>query len=89
MSTIAVVVLTLTISNLFMTYAWYGHLKDLANQPWYIAALVSWGIAFFEYFVQVPANRYGEAHHLDLGKLKILQEVVTLSVFVPYWYFQT
>ena len=84
MSTIAIVVLMLTISNLFMTYAWYGHLKDLANQPWYIAALVSWGIAFFEYFVQVPANRYGEAHHLDLGKLKILQEVVTLSVFVPF-----
>ena len=84
MSTIAVVVLMLTISNLFMTYAWYGHLKDLANRPWYVAVLVSWGIAFFEYLVQVPANRYGEANQLDLGKLKILQEVVTLSVFIPF-----
>ena len=84
MSTIAIVVLMLTISNLFMTYAWYGHLKDLAKQPWYIAALVSWGIAFFEYLVQVPANRYGESRQIDLGRLKILQEVVTLSVFVPF-----
>lgn len=84
MTTIAIVVVLLTISNLFMTYAWYGHLKDLAQQPWYIAVLVSWGIAFFEYLVQVPANRYGEAHNLQLGQLKILQEVVTLSVFVPF-----
>lgn len=84
MYTISVIVLMLTISNLFMTYAWYGHLKDLASQPWYIAVLISWGIAFFEYLVQVPANRFGDAHQLDLGKLKILQEVITLSVFVPF-----
>ena len=84
MMTIAIVIGMLTVSNLFMTYAWYGHLKDLADRPWYIAALISWGIAFFEYLVQVPANRYGEIHQLDLGKLKILQEVVTLSVFVPF-----
>lgn len=84
MQTIVIVVLLLAISNVFMTYAWYGHLKDLANQPWYIAVLVSWGIAFFEYLVQVPANRYGESHGLELGKLKILQEIVTLSVFVPF-----
>jgi len=83
-SVIAVVVLLLAISNVFMTFAWYGHLKDLADKPWYIAVLVSWGIAFFEYLVQVPANRYGDAHHLQLGQLKILQEVVTLLVFVPF-----
>jgi uncharacterized protein (DUF486 family) len=79
-----IVVLLLTISNLFMTYAWYGHLKDLAARPWFVAVLVSWGIAFFEYLVQVPANRYGDSHQLSLGQLKILQEVVTLSVFVPF-----
>ena len=79
-----VVVLGLTISNIFMTFAWYGHLKDLAGRPWFIAVLVSWGIAFFEYLVQVPTNRYGNAQQLSLGQLKILQEVVTLSVFVPF-----
>ena len=83
-SAIGIVVVLLTVSNIFMTFAWYGHLKDLMHRPWYIAVLVSWGIAFFEYLVQVPANRYGETHQLQLGQLKILQEVVTLSVFVPF-----
>jgi len=66
-----------------MTIAWYGHLKNLAASPWYIAALVSWGIALFEYLLQVPANRIGYTT-LDLGQLKMLQEVITLSVFVPF-----
>ena len=73
----------LTISNIFMTFAWYGHLKNQATSAWYIAALVSWGIAFFEYLLQVPANRIGYGV-LSLGQLKILQEVITLSVFVPF-----
>lgn len=81
---IAVVLLLLTISNVFMTFAWYGHLKTLAQRPWFIAVLVSWAIAFFEYLVQVPANRLGDAQGLQLGQLKILQEVVTLAVFVPF-----
>ncbi|MGD9721534.1 MAG: DMT family protein [Pirellulales bacterium] len=84
LSTILAVVGMLFVSNIFMTFAWYGHLKDLAGRPWYIAVLVSWLIAFFEYLVQVPANRFGDARHLQLGQLKILQEVVTLSVFVPF-----
>jgi len=75
--------LMLAVSNLFMTFAWYGHLKNLATSPWYIAALVSWGIALFEYLLQVPANRIGYTV-MDLGQLKILQEVITLSVFVPF-----
>jgi hypothetical protein len=66
-----------------MTFAWYGHLKNLAQSPWYVAALVSWGIALFEYLLQVPANRIGYTT-MDLGQLKILQEVITLSVFVPF-----
>jgi uncharacterized protein len=70
-------------SNVFMTFAWYGHLKNLATSPWYIAALVSWGIALFEYLLQVPGNRIGYTT-LNLGQLKILQEVITLSVFVPF-----
>jgi len=70
-------------SNVFMTFAWYGHLKNLAHKPWIVAALVSWGIAFFEYLIQVPANRIGH-EVLNVGQLKILQEVVTLSVFVPF-----
>ncbi len=70
---ISAVMAMLSVSNIFMTFAWYGHLKDLAGRPWYIAALVSWLIAFFEYLVQVPANRYGDARHLQLGQLKILQ----------------
>ena len=75
--------LLLIASNVFMTFAWYGHLKNFAQSPWYVAALVSWGIALFEYLLQVPANRIGYSV-LDLGQLKILQEVITLSVFVPF-----
>jgi uncharacterized protein (DUF486 family) len=73
----------LTLSNLFMTFAWYGHLKNLQASPWWIAALVSWGIALFEYLLQVPANRIGFTS-LSLAQLKIMQEVVTLVVFVPF-----
>ena len=73
----------LLLSNVFMTFAWYGHLKNLSNRAWYIAALVSWGIALFEYLLQVPANRIGHTA-LSLGQLKILQEVIALSVFVPF-----
>src|SRR5437588_705269 len=76
-------VLLLMASNVFMTFAWYAHLKDLNKQPWIVAALVSWGIALFEYLVQVPANRIGY-RQLELGQLKILQEVITLTVFVPF-----
>lgn len=74
----------LTLSNVFMTFAWYAHLKNLSAKPWWIAALVSWGIALFEYLLQVPANRIGHASGLDLGQLKILQEAITLTVFVPF-----
>ncbi len=70
-------------SNVFMTFAWYAHLKELNNKPWIIAALVSWGIALFEYLLQVPANRIGYTA-LNVGQLKILQEVITLMVFVPF-----
>jgi len=73
----------LILSNVFMTFAWYGHLKNLADRPWIIAALVSWGIALFEYLLQVPANRIGH-EVMNLGQLKILQEVITLTVFVPF-----
>ena len=76
-------VLLLVASNVFMTIAWYGHLKNLADKPWYVAALVSWGIALFEYLLQVPANRIGHTQ-LELGQLKIIQEVITLTVFVPF-----
>jgi uncharacterized protein (DUF486 family) len=75
--------LLLTGSNLFMTFAWYGHLKHLADRPWWIAAVVSWGIALCEYLLQVPANRIGFTA-LSLAQLKILQEVITLAVFVPF-----
>jgi uncharacterized protein (DUF486 family) len=75
--------LLLTISNLFMTFAWYGHLRNLSDRKWYIAALVSWGIALLEYLFQVPANRIGYTQ-FSLSQLKILQEVITLSVFVPF-----
>ncbi len=78
-----VTALMLAVSNLFMTFAWYGHLKNLATSPWYIAALISWGIALFEYLLQVPANRIGYTQ-LSLGQLKILQEVITLTIFVPF-----
>lgn len=73
----------LVASNVFMTFAWYAHLKDLSQKPWIIAALTSWGIALFEYLLQVPANRIGH-RQLELGQLKILQEAITLTVFVPF-----
>ena len=73
----------LLLSNVFMTFAWYAHLRELSTKPWFIAALVSWGIALFEYLLQVPANRIGY-QELYLGQLKILQEVLTLTVFVPF-----
>ena len=73
----------LVCSNVFMTFAWYGHLKNLHESKWYIAALVSWGIALFEYLLQVPANRIGYTE-LSLPQLKIMQEIITLSVFVPF-----
>lgn len=76
-------VLLLSLSNVFMTFAWYAHLKNLSDKPWFIAALVSWGIALFEYLLQVPANRVGYTQ-LELGQLKIMQEVITLLVFVPF-----
>jgi len=75
--------LLLVLSNVFMTFAWYAHLKELSGRPWIVAALVSWGIALFEYLLQVPANRIGYAA-LSVGQLKILQEIITLSVFVPF-----
>ena len=75
--------LLLVASNVFMTFAWYAHLKDLRAKPWYIAALISWGIALFEYLIQVPANRIGYTQ-LSLAQLKILQEVITLTVFIPF-----
>jgi uncharacterized protein len=78
-------VVLLIASNVFMTFAWYGHLRGLARQPWLIAAVVSWGIALFEYLLQVPANRFGHLEaRLNVGQLKIIQEVITLSVFVPF-----
>ena len=83
MSVIARTVLLLVLSNLFMTFAWYGHLRTLSARPWYVAALVSWGIALFEYLLQVPANRIGYTQ-LTLPQLKIMQEVITLVVFVPF-----
>jgi uncharacterized protein (DUF486 family) len=73
----------LTLSNVFMTFAWYGHLRNSSDKPWYVAAVVSWGIAFFEYMLQVPANRIGYTV-ADLSKLKILQEALTLTIFVPF-----
>jgi len=73
----------LCLSNIFMTFAWYAHLKELGHKPWVVAALISWGIAFFEYMLQVPANRIGY-QVLSVGQLKILQEVITLSIFIPF-----
>jgi len=75
--------LLLIASNVFMTFAWYAHLRNLSGRPWYVAAIVSWGIALFEYLLQVPANRIGYTT-LSLAQLKILQEVITLSVFAPF-----
>lgn len=76
-------VLLLTVSNVFMTFAWYAHLKDLKSKPWIVAALVSWGIALIEYLFQVPANRIG-SERFSVAKLKIIQEVISLAVFVPF-----
>ena len=84
--TIPVIVQTsvlLALSNIFMTFAWYAHLKDLSAKPWYIAAFASWGIALFEYLLQVPANRIGYTE-MSLPQLKIMQEAITLIVFVPF-----
>src|SRR5262245_53432082 len=75
--------LLLVLSNIFMIYAWYGHLRDLKDRPWYIAAVASWGIALFEYLIQVPANRIGEKS-MSVPQLKMMQEVITLAVFVPF-----
>lgn len=83
MPVLARTVVLLTLSNVFMTFAWYAHLKNLGQKPWIVAALASWGIALFEYLLQVPANRLGYTE-LSLPQLKILQEVITLSVFVPF-----
>lgn len=76
-------VIMLSCSNVFMTFAWYAHLKELSSKPWIFAAMISWGIALFEYLLQVPANRIGYTV-LSVGQLKIIQEVITLSVFVPF-----
>jgi uncharacterized protein (DUF486 family) len=76
-------IILLSLSNVFMTFAWYAHLKDLRDKPWIIAALVSWGVALFEYLLQVPANRAGYGQ-FDLGQLKIMQEIIALTVFVPF-----
>jgi uncharacterized protein (DUF486 family) len=82
-STVATSAGLLVASNVFMTFAWYAHLKDLSSRPWWIAALVSWGIALFEYLLQVPANRIGFTE-MSLPQLKIMQEAITLVVFVPF-----
>src|SRR4026208_2428428 len=87
MPVLAQTVALLIISNFFMTFAWYAHLKELNHKPWLVAALVSWGVALFEYMFQVPANRIGHTQ-LSVGQLKIMQEVITLAVFAPFsvWY---
>ena len=78
-------IVLLVLSNVFMTFAWYGHLKNLATAPWYLAAAASWGIALFEYLLQVPANRIGyQQAGFSVGQLKIMQEVITLAVFMPF-----
>ncbi|MBN2705727.1 MAG: DMT family protein [Deltaproteobacteria bacterium] len=83
MSRIPITIMLLVCSNIFMTLAWYGHLRNLSHKPWLIAALASWGIALFEYLLQVPANRLGH-EVMSLAQLKILQEAITLTVFVPF-----
>ncbi|HEU4619171.1 MAG TPA: DMT family protein [Gammaproteobacteria bacterium] len=83
MKNVALAVLLLSCSNVFMTFAWYAHLKELGAKPWFVAALVSWGVAFFEYMLQVPGNRIGY-QVLSVAQLKIMQEAITLSVFVPF-----
>lgn len=82
MPPVATTILLLTVSNVFMTLAWYAHLKELSHKPWFIAALVSWGIALFEYMLQVPGNRIGHTV-MSIGQLKVMQEVIALAVFVP------
>jgi len=79
----AAFIILLLMSNVFMTFAWYAHLRNLSDRPWWIAVVVSWAIAFFEYLLQVPGNRIG-FQHFTLGQLKIAQEVITLAVFVPF-----
>lgn len=83
MNRFVLTVVLLSCSNVFMTFAWYGHLRNLAGKPWFIAAVVSWSIALFEYLLQVPANRIGH-QVMSVGQLKIIQEVITLSIFVPF-----
>ena len=83
MPAVPVTIVMLLISNIFMTFAWYAHLKDMSQKPWIIAALISWGIALFEYLFQVPANRIGYTV-LTVGQLKVMQEIITLTVFVPF-----
>lgn len=83
MRNIFLTIIMLGFSNVFMTFAWYGHLKNLSSKPWIVAALISWGIAFFEYMLQVPANRIGHTV-MTVGQLKILQEIITLAIFVPF-----
>jgi len=83
MPVVARTVVLLIMSNVFMTFAWYAHLRNLGDRKWYVAALASWGIALFEYLLQVPANRIGYTV-LSLGQLKMIQEIVTLAVFVPF-----
>lgn len=83
MNKLVITTLMLVASNVFMTFAWYGHLKNYNDKPWIVAAIISWGIALFEYLIQVPANRLGH-QVMNLGQLKILQEVITLSIFVPF-----
>lgn len=78
-----ITIVLLVCSNIFMTFAWYGHLKNLPTKPWIVAAVLSWGVAFFEYLLQVPANRTGHTV-MNLGQLKILQEIIALTVFVPF-----
>ncbi len=83
MNRFVLTVVLLSCSNVFMTFAWYGHLRNLAGKPWFIAAVASWSIALFEYLLQVPANRIGN-QVMSVGQLKIIQEVITLSIFVPF-----
>jgi uncharacterized protein (DUF486 family) len=83
MSVLTRTIVLLTISNIFMTFAWYAHLRNLQDRKWYVAALLSWGLALFEFLFQVPANRIGHTAY-NVGQLKILQEVITLTVFVPF-----
>jgi uncharacterized protein (DUF486 family) len=83
MPAIPAAILLLLLSNVFMTFAWYAHLKNMSGSPWFVAAIASWGIAFFEYLLQVPGNRIGYTA-MSLPQLKILQEVITLVVFVPF-----